>query len=221
MQDQGPHQQRVSPKRSTRNGAVLRSILNLSVRKNSVSMRAGNHANRAVFFFTIVQVNADGEHLLENRRRRPDMDDTGFARPGSPALDVEFLANRNHTVLMPADHPVRSCTLVEEGPTSGEALVSEHGCDRLSHFVRTCDGAHCLIGEKVTNSVPISVEGCFQGLDGLFGYTAANQGIPFCFDLAQGRIHVESIAESNRSNSRFAARGQQCPGRASLRQNLC
>src|ERR1700674_6121025 len=90
-----------------------------------------------------------------------NMNDIGFARPWSPALDMEFLQNGNHAVLMPRHLPVRFCPLVEKDSLHREALVSQHRCDRPPHLIRTCDGANDRIGEEVANSMPIGVESRF------------------------------------------------------------
>lgn len=156
-------------------------------------MRAGNHAKRAVVFFAIVQVDTDREHLLQNCRRRTNMDDICFARPWAPALDVKLFANGDHTVLMPGDLPIRFWILVKEDSPYSKTLVSKHGCDQPPHLVRARDGAHDLIGQKVANAVLASIHCGFLSLDGLVGYTAVNQRIPLRFDLARDVIDAVSI----------------------------
>lgn len=162
MQNQRPHQNRVSAKSSTRNGGFFRTNLNLRVRKNSISMRAWNHSKGAILFSAIVEVNSDGEHLLQNRDRRPNMNDTGLVRPGSPTLDVEFFANGNHTILVPSYLPVRFWIFVEENSPYCETLMPKHGCKGPPHLIRSRDGSHDRIGQEVANSMLTGVKFRFQ-----------------------------------------------------------
>jgi hypothetical protein len=124
-------------------------------------MRARDQSQRAVVLSAVIEMNADSEHSLENRSDRANMNDTGFARPWTPALDVELFANGNRTVLMPRNFPVRLWTLVEEDSPHCEALISEHRCYGLPNLIRGRDPADDLIGEEVANSMLIGVECLF------------------------------------------------------------
>src|SRR5713101_9428257 len=100
-------------------------------------MRAWNHAEGTVILAAIIEMNTDREHLLQNGKLRAHMNDIGFARPRSPALDMEFLPNGNHTVLMPHHLPVRFWTFVKKDSSHREAVGPQHRRDRPPHLIRT------------------------------------------------------------------------------------
>jgi hypothetical protein len=158
VQKQGPHQNGVATKNGTRNCAFLRAILNLGVRKNSISMGAWNYSKGTVLFSTIVQMNSDGEHLFENPKGRPNMNYTGFARPWAPALNIELFANGNHAVLMPGYLPVRFWVFVEEDSPNREAFFAKQRRNRPPDLIGSRDGSYKLVGKEVANSMLFGVK---------------------------------------------------------------
>src|SRR5262249_49766353 len=80
----------------------------------------------------IVEVNAEGEHALENAYRGLNGILIAFYGPGAKARQVEFLIDRNHEVLVPSDEPVGARRLIEVDGFDDEIVGPEDlGDERL------------------------------------------------------------------------------------------
>lgn len=77
-------------------------------------MSAREDAQGAVVGSAVVEVETDGQHLLEDLHGGLDVDDALFFRPGPPALDVDALLDGQAQVLVPGDFPVTVRGLVKE-----------------------------------------------------------------------------------------------------------
>ena len=83
-------------------------------------MGAGQHAQGPVSLVGVIEVNADGQHLLEHRDGWLDVGDVLFHAPRAESGDVCAGAERDGEILMSGDEPVRIRGFVEVGRANGE-----------------------------------------------------------------------------------------------------
>jgi len=71
-------------------------------------MRAGQHAQCAVQFVGVVEMDPDGEHLLEKFDRGLDVGHAVLDAPWAKAGDFDAGAKRQRQVLVPRNQPIRA-----------------------------------------------------------------------------------------------------------------
>ena len=88
-------------------------------------MRAVDHANRAVVDGTRIEVEANRQHVLEDRGRRLDVRHASLLGPWTVARGLDPALRGYGEVLVPNDLPVRVGSFVEEEDADREARVAE------------------------------------------------------------------------------------------------
>ena len=100
-------------------GKLLQSG-DVPLRDTTFAMRAGDHAQRAVFLAASVKMEANGEHMLQHLGGWLHMEDAGLGGPWAEAGYLEALLYRDGDVLVPRDFPVRVRNFVEEDAADGK-----------------------------------------------------------------------------------------------------
>jgi hypothetical protein len=86
----------------------------LGLRDSGKAVGAGGDEEGGVVLAGVVEVEAEGEHPLQNLERRDDVVDAGFVRPVGEAGSVDAGADGDGAVLMPAQRPVPLGRFLEE-----------------------------------------------------------------------------------------------------------
>lgn len=144
MEQQGPHQQRPAGGDGAGDAGRLRPpALNLGGCQPAAAMRPRQDQQRAIRLVAVVEVQAHGQHPLQDPRRGLDVDHAGFLRPRPEAVHISTLADRDRQVLVPYHVPVRLRRLVEQDAAHRKAVRPQHGRDERAHFggIRQC--GHC------------------------------------------------------------------------------
>lgn len=105
----------------------------------SSPMRTGQHPQCAIVGRTIIQMQADGNHVSENVRRRLHVNNARFDRPRTKPRCLNALSHRNSQVLMPRHPPVRGVGLVEENRPHRKSLFPDQSADEGNKLVRSGD----------------------------------------------------------------------------------
>ena len=127
MQEQGPHEEHVATGNRTGNNRRLRLCgLDLLHRQSSATVRAWDHADRAVVLTAVVKMNANSQHAFQNRDGRLHMNHTFFNRPRPETGDIESGFDGNRQVLMPGHLPICGRGLIEEDGAGGERIAAKH-----------------------------------------------------------------------------------------------
>src|SRR4051794_16919149 len=77
------------------------------------TVRTGKHSKRSVLGTAVVEMDACGEHTIENPNRRLHMAHALFFRPRREARGGTPLIDRDGHILVPRDFPIRLGGLVE------------------------------------------------------------------------------------------------------------
>jgi len=86
---------------------------------------SGDHAQRAVVLVRVVEVNANGKHLFEQRKRWLHSKLIVLGRPVRKARAIELFVNRDGQVLVPGDEPIGSFRFVEIDGFDDEVIGAE------------------------------------------------------------------------------------------------
>lgn len=92
-------------------------------------MRAGDHPQRSIVRFAIIQMQPQRDHAFKESCRRLRVPDSLLQSPAGKALNVVSFPNRDAQILMPADVPVGLWGLVEQQRADGESRTTGGGRD--------------------------------------------------------------------------------------------
>jgi len=84
------------------------------------SMGAGEDAQGSVLGGAVIEMESEGEHLIEQRGGWLNVDDAFFDRPAGEARDFSSFLDADAEVLMPGDAPVGVLVFVEKEAANGE-----------------------------------------------------------------------------------------------------
>ena len=110
----------------------------------TMAVRSGGDEQRGIVGIDRIEMDAQGEHVVEQRLRRGDMLDARLDRPGTKAGRVDTLAHRDGAVLMPTQCPVGGGALVEQDGADGARGCAQMGggvaADNAGGFEQRGDG---------------------------------------------------------------------------------
>jgi hypothetical protein len=115
MQQQRPHEQRITCGSAAQNlSAVAAQLPDLFGREPSQAVGAREHAERAVVFIAVVQVQPDRDHPLQDFDRRLNVRHAILNALGTEPLHIRLGAHGDGQVLVPGHWPVGVGRLGEE-----------------------------------------------------------------------------------------------------------
>jgi hypothetical protein len=104
--------------------------------QSSHSMRTWDNAQGAVRFVTIIQMETESYHALQNFHWRLHVWNTVLGRPRTVASYINPLFDRDGKILMPRDKPVGLGRFIKKDGTHGQRLGSEHVLEQAQYFGR-------------------------------------------------------------------------------------
>lgn len=136
VQDQRLHQNHSAARnRASNNRASLTPLRNLVNGKPPASVRATHDAQRPVILGTVIQMQSDGNHALQQWRRRLDVSDSLFNRPRAEARDLPSRLHADRQILMPGHMPIRFRRLIkQDGPH--QKTARNHSANQTLEKVR-------------------------------------------------------------------------------------
>src|SRR5437016_1744414 len=124
MKEQRPHDQGTASRYQT--DLLTSSPLssrNLLITKLPRAMRSRKDAQRTIPYSALIEVESDCEHLLQNCGRWLDVYNAPLATPRTVARHLTPLPHRDRHVLMPADLPICTFSLVEQDCANREGVA--------------------------------------------------------------------------------------------------
>lgn len=128
----------------------------------AVAVGAGRDQQRGIVRIDGVEMDAQGQHPIEQGLRRGDMLDAGLERPEAEAGRVYALLHGDGAVLMPAERPVGGCALVKEDRADGFCSLTEMG----GGVAADCAGGVQHVGEGGQSGEALAGAVGWQGREG-------------------------------------------------------
>jgi len=110
---------------------TLRVSANAFRRNLSELMTARDHFQRPVPGRSLIEMNTDSDHLLEQGHRWLHMNDAIFYRPRTVAGGQHFFANRYREILMPRYRPVLIRGFIEKNTSNGNETSAHQVHDAI------------------------------------------------------------------------------------------
>lgn len=115
MQNEGVHDDRISCSHDAQSRCRGRyDTTNFVLSQNAKTVRARNDAETAPFLIRIVEVQADGDHLVQDGTWWLNVVNAVFPSPRPPSIHVESLVQRYGSILVPSHEPVPLRGFVEK-----------------------------------------------------------------------------------------------------------
>lgn len=112
-------------------GLLCTNPINRVGREAPKAMRAVNDPNGSVVDGTRIEMQPNGEHILEDIARWLHVRDAGLLSPWAVASHVNASLSRDRQILMPDHLPVRVGSFVEEQGADRKTGVAENGTRKL------------------------------------------------------------------------------------------
>jgi len=126
MEEEGAHQEGVS---RLRDAEVCRKFpsksLDFTLSESPTAMGHGKYLKGAVRGVRRIQMDSNGQHLLQDPGRRLNMGNSVFPAPGTESREFNVLADRNRDVLVPGDQPVRLGGFVKIQSADGSGFAGQ------------------------------------------------------------------------------------------------
>ena len=143
-------------------------------------MRAIDNANGAVVCGARIEMQANGEHALEDVDRRLYVRDTALLGPRSVVGHLNALLRGDREVLVPNDLPIRVGSLVEEERTDGEARVAKNGDRELPECRRRGQSSDARVVEQIASPAAAGSREKSDAVAQLRDRWSVDDGIGYC-----------------------------------------
>ena len=132
-------------------------------RESAKAMRAFDDSNGTVRRRTRVEMDANGEHPLEDINGRLHVWHPSLFGPRAKSWHVNALARGDREILVPHDFPIGGWRLVEEQRADSEALVTEDRVCKGPNISRHGERSNVLVRKQVARTAAsIDREWCYD-----------------------------------------------------------